>query len=246
MSVGKQLSVALLALKNKNRAQKSEIFFKTGPGQYGEHDCFLGISMPDIRRITNMHVKDMDLDSSLVLLDSTWHEIRMAGALCLNWLYDNSQSLKVKKSIFTAYNRYTGNGMGKRGPGINNWDLVDVSASHIVGAYTWESHDMRALHELCKNHDLWKRRVGIVATSYWIRQGNSVATFTCAELLMNDSEDLIHKATGWMLREVGKRISKEVLRDFLQKHATHMPRTALRYAIEHFSQSERKQWLQKC
>ncbi len=231
------------SLGTPERALSSLWFFKTGKGEYGEGDVFLGLTMGEQRNIAKKYL-ELTLPEIELLLHSKEHEFRMTALLVLVGQYKNFS--KEKRKIYNFYLKNT--------KWINNWDLVDVSAHHIVGEYLEEkfrSHNnsdrekekMEVLSKLANSKSLWERRIAIVSTFAFIKKGQYEETILVAKILINDKHDLIHKAVGWMLREVGKRASLSVLEDFLQKNITKMPRTMLRYAIEHFPQSERLAYL---
>jgi 3-methyladenine DNA glycosylase AlkD len=209
-------------------------FFKTGPGEYGEGDRFLGVMVPKIRSVVKAHRCALP-GEVLNLLHSAYHEERLAALLILVEQYRRGES-SAKREI---YDLYLANAAY-----INNWDLVDLTAPHIVGDYL-SGKDTSILRRLARSKSLWERRIAVLSTFYFIRLGESSEALRIAELLLNDSHDLIHKAVGWMLREVGKRCSGQEERRFLDKHAAHMPRTMLRYAIEHFEENERRRYLKK-
>ena len=221
----------LHSLADSERAQHALRFFKTGVGEYGEGDKFLGIRVPVIR-LTVKKYKDTSLSTAEKLLKSEYHEIRLFALLLLVSHY-SSGNLVEQSRIYQLYlnnTRY-----------INNWDLVDSSAPHIIGAYL-SGKDKNILYELARSNLLWERRIAILATFYFIRKNKFSDALRIAEQLLNDPEDLIHKAVGWMLRETGKRdMATEV--KFLKKHYQQMPRTMLRYAIEKFSKTERQKYL---
>lgn len=221
-------------IKKKANLEKAKIltrFFKTGKGEYGEGDIFLGVTVPDIRSITKNY-QDASLSEIEKLLKNKYHEVRLAGLLLLVIKYKIGNE-KEKKVVFDLYLKNT--------KYINNWDLVDLTAPNIVGDYLL-SKPRNILYKLARSKSLWERRIAIITTLSFIRQKQYIDTFQLCEILLSDPEDLIHKACGWMLREVGKR-DKKILDKFLKKHASVMPRTMLRYAIENKSESERKKWL---
>jgi len=210
-------------------AEMAARFFKSGPGEYGEGDRFLGIRVPDIRAVAKLDDGRSDIRG---LLHSEWHEERLLGLLILVRRFERGSGAE-QRSIFDLYLSETA--------WINNWDLVDVSAYKIVGA--WLLGRLRArLHTLARSQSLWERRIAIVSTYAFIRTGDLDETFSLSRKLLNDREDLLHKACGWMLREAGKR-DAGALRRFLDAHLPDMPRTMLRYAIEKFSPEERRRYL---
>jgi 3-methyladenine DNA glycosylase AlkD len=225
------LTTELQRASDPERAAFLPRFFKTGPGEYGEGDRFLGVSVPQLRAFARQYASLPARDAER-LLDSPWHEVRLLGLLLLVDRYRRG-SPGERRSIYTRYLARTDR--------INNWDLVDASAPGIVGAHL-EGRSIAPLRRLAKSPDLWERRIAIVATQHFIRRGEFAATFEIADRLLRDRHDLIHKATGWMLREVGKR-SEAALRSFLDRHAASMPRTMLRYAIERFDAPSRTRYL---
>ncbi len=212
-------------------AEHSKRFFKAGHGEYGEGDKFLGIRVPVIRKFVQQY-HDISLDECVILLGSEYHEERLCALLMLVKMFKKGAEHK-KKQIFNIYLQNTRH--------INNWDLVDSSASQIVGAYL-DGRDKKILYDLATSENLWERRMSIMATFYFIRNGQFCDTINIATILMRDKEALIHKAVGWMLREVGKR-NIEIEKGYIKKHLKNMPRTMLRYAIEKFPESERKAYL---
>jgi len=210
-----------------------EYFFKTKPGDYAENDIFLGIKVPEMRKIATKYysLPFKDLEK---LLNDKIHEYRFIALIILSENFKKEDE-KGKKEIFNFYL--------KNIQTIDNWDLVDLSAPKIVGAYLGNK-DKRILYKLARSKNFWERRIAIVSTFSFIRNNDFFDTLTISELLINDEEDLIHKAVGWMLRELGKK-DKTVLILFLNKFANQMPRTMLRYSIEKFSKAERKKYLKK-
>lgn len=201
-------------------------FFKTGPGQYGEGDIFIGVRVPDNRKVCKQYIT-LPLDEVDKLLASPIHEHRLSGVYILCYKYKKANSLE-RKEIFDLYIKalYAGH--------INNWDIVDMSCPAVVGEYLLDKN-RDILYQLAKSQKLWEKRVAIISTYAFIRSGDFSTTLDIADILLNDSHDLIHKAVGWMLREVGKRIDEEILTDYLEKNASIMPRTMLRYACEKLS-----------
>ena len=206
-------------------------FFRTGPGEYGAGDKFHGIRVPVTRRVAREFQK-LSLDDTLALLHDPYHEARLLAVILLGDAYQRGSS-NERDAIFRAY--------VKNAAYVNNWDLVDASAPQIVGAHL-ATRSRALLDELAASKSLWKRRVAIVATHRFIRNGEFDDTLRIAKTLLRDEHDLIHKAAGWMLREVGKR-DRAPLVAFLERHAHEMPRTMLRYAIEHLSPAERKRFM---
>ena len=216
---------------NADIAAHSQKFFKTGRGEYGFGDRFLGIRVPVLRQAVKKF-KTASADTAQELLHSEYHEIRLFALLLLVYRFSRAQHAEREK----IYNIYLHNTAY-----INNWDLVDSSAHHIVGAYL-EDKDRAVLYELAKSESLWERRIAVMATFYYIKKNSFQDTLKLSELLLNDREDLIHKAVGWMLREVGNRDKAAEIK-FLKARYHNMPRTMLRYAIEKFPKEERRQYL---
>jgi 3-methyladenine DNA glycosylase AlkD len=212
-------------------AQQSQKFFKTGKGEYGEGDVFLGIRVPELRKLVKQY-RDMSLKDVSRLLKSRYHEERLFALLMLVSLFETS-SPEDEKKIYDLYLDHTAY--------INSWDLVDLSAGQIVGAYLRDG-DKKPLYTLARSKDLWERRIAIIATFHFIKNHEFDDTLRLSEILINDREDLIHKAVGWMLREVGKRDMK-IEEVFLKIHYRKMPRTMLRYAIEKFPEKARQAYL---
>ncbi|MDQ3684141.1 MAG: DNA alkylation repair protein [Acidobacteriota bacterium] len=206
-------------------------FFKTGPGEYGEGDVFRGIRIPVLRKLSAKY-HDLSLPHVEQLLQSPFHEDRMLAVLIFIRRYGRGDEA-TKAKVYRLYL--------KNRKFINNWDLIDVSAAHVVGAFLWDK-DRGMIHRLAQSNNLWDRRIAIISTFYFIRRGEFDETLAVARILLLDAGDLIHKAVGWMLREVGNR-SLEVEEDFLHVHYRQMPRTMLRYAIEKFPDAKRKQYL---
>lgn len=217
------------------RARHNQRFFKTGPGQYGEGDTFLGLTVPEIRALAKQY-RGTPLRTVEKLLHSPLHEIRLLSLIMLVEAFARSDPGNQK----TIYEIYLKN-LPKY---VNNWDLVDTSAAPIVGAYLADKAKHK-LVSLAKSSSIWERRVAMVATYYDIRRGKSDTALNIATLLVHDQHDLMQKAVGWMLREVGKRCSHADEVAFLEQHAHTMPRTMLRYALEHFSPVERSYFMKK-
>jgi 3-methyladenine DNA glycosylase AlkD len=226
------IRASIHALANPAKESVFKSFFKTGPGEYGEGDIFLGLTVPQQRKIS-IKYKELPLAEAEKLLRSKIHEERLTALLILVLQYKKGEAAK-KKSIVDLYLRNF--------KFINNWDLVDSSAHYILGDWLLQ-RDRSLLYKMAKSEILWEKRIAIMSTFAFIYAREYKDTFAIAELLLNDKHDLIHKAVGWMLREVGKRVDKKHLRDFLKKNIERIPRTALRYAIEHLPEKERKAWL---
>lgn len=226
-----ELRKQLQKLANPEMARHSRRFFKTAPGEYGEGDEFLGIRVPDQRRIAKQF-KSLPLPEVQKLLQSHYHEERLTALFILELQFAKSDD-SGQKTICDFYLkniRY-----------VNNWDLVDSSAYKIMGVYLFDK-PRDILFELAASDDLWERRIAIISTFHFIRQGDLDDTFRIAEMFLRDGHDLMHKATGWMLREAGKR-NPSRLKDFLRSHSGGMPRTMLRYTIEKLPENQRKAWL---
>jgi 3-methyladenine DNA glycosylase AlkD len=221
----------LKSLASPNVAKSSASFFKTGPGQYGEGDIFIGIKVPVLRSVSR-EFREMPLEEVQTLLNSSIHEERHLALMILVL-----QVAKCDEAHRTAvYDFYLSNTKF-----INNWDLVDCSAPQIVGGFLLNK-PRKPLFELAKSNSLWERRIAIVSTQYFIRHDDFSDTLAISRKLLKDKEDLIHKAAGWMLREVGKKV-QAILIEFLDQHGSVMPRTMLRYAIERFQPDLRQAYL---
>lgn len=212
-------------------AQFLQGFFKTGPGEYGEGDQFIGVRVPAVRRLVR-EFRGLALADTCKLLHSPIHEERLLALLMLVDVYDRGNESE-RAAIFRLYLDNTAH--------INNWDLVDGSAPGIVGRHL-EARPRKLLFELARSPDVWKRRIAVLSAFRFIRRNEFAEILRLAEMLLQDRHDLIHKAVGWMLREAGKR-DVAILRGFLEKHAARMPRAMLRYAIEKLPAAERRQWL---
>lgn len=226
----------LKKLANPERAQKALRFFKAGPGQYAEGDKFLGISNPELRQLVKKYweMSFVEIDK---LLHSAWHEERFLGLLILveqYKKYGKKDEIRAQE-IFDFYITHINS--------VNNWDLVDGSCPYIIGPQLLKSKNRKLLYQWAKSEDLWLRRISIVSTWHFIRNNEFADTLKLAKTLLKDREDLMHKAVGWMLREVGKK-DKSVLDHFIRQHYTEMPRTALRYSIEKHPAEQRKKILQ--
>ncbi len=228
-------------------------FFKTGKGEYGEGDKFMGIVVPNIRKVAKAYYQQVTFETVHELISSPYHEVRLCALIMLVYKYQRAQSSEPRAEIYNFYLSHT--------TYINNWDLVDLTAPNIVGDYLlheypherlplkFSNHSPLAIRhlpiliQLANSSSLWERRIAVLATFSFIRAGRHQEAFAIAELLLHHKHDLIHKAIGWMLREVGKRVGKDTLRGFLDEHASTMPRTMLRYAIEHFGKEERVKYM---
>jgi 3-methyladenine DNA glycosylase AlkD len=226
-----KIQTRLRQFATKERARNLQRFFKTGPGEYGEGDLFLGIVVPDIRTVVK-EFQGAPLPDVIRLLKSPIHEERLLALLLLVRAFTKGDDA-LKKKIYSLYLKNTRY--------INNWDLVDLSAPNIVGTYLLD-RSRKPLYALARFGDLWKRRIAVLSTFAFIRQDDFNDALRIAKVLLTDDHDLLHKAVGWMLREIGKRdMSTE--ETFLLRHYTKMPRTMLRYAIERFPEKKRKGYL---
>lgn len=230
----REIKVKLNSLANPAKAKILSRFFKTGPGEYGEGDIFLGVTIPKLRALAKEY-KNISLDQLKVLLKSPIHEERMISVIILVLQYHKADS-RHQQEIYRFYMEHL--------DWVNNWDLVDGSSPHIVGHFL-EGKKKDILDQLARSVNLWHRRVAILATFYEIKKGRHQETFRIAKMLLNDQHDLIHKAVGWMLREVGKYCSESIEESFLNQHYQQIPRTMLRYAIEKFPEKKRKFYMQK-
>ncbi|MGV8131227.1 MAG: DNA alkylation repair protein [Candidatus Pacearchaeota archaeon] len=228
-----QLKLEIENIATKERAIVSQRYFKTGPGEYGEGDIFIGLTVPQSRDLAKKY-KKIELNEIKELLTSKIHEHRLIALFILIHKFKKSDE-KEKEEIANFYLNHTRH--------INNWDLVDQSAHLILGEHI-SNKDKSILEKLAKSENLWERRISIIATLQFIRKNQFEETKRIAEFLLKDKHDLIHKAVGWMLREVGKKDKKAEL-EFLNKHYKTMPRTMLRYSIEHFSKEEKEHFMSK-
>ncbi len=229
---------ALARLEQKGDATRAKAvvrFFKTGKGEYGEGDVFLGVSVPEVRSL--VRIATLPLSEIEKLVRNRLHEARMLGLLSMVRDYARGDE-EARKAIFESYTAHA--------RFINNWDLVDCSAEYVVGPtlQSWSKGERRKwLDRFVRSDLLWERRIAVLATFHFIKEGESAETLRIAEALLEDRHDLIQKAVGWMLREVGKRVARVDLEKFLDTHASSMPRTMLRYAIEHFTPERRARYL---
>ena len=239
------------SLRNEEQRKILMGFFKTGPGEYGEGDEFLGLKVPQTREVVKAAGKDLPLSEVPRLLMNHWHEVRLCGLLILvskfeklatKRLENDETAIQGRDDIVTMYLHYAEQ--------ANNWDLVDLSAPKILGHWLLlpsnlgdSTYKMSVLDELAQSPCLWKQRMSIVCSWKTSQMGDPSWCLRYAEIHLHHPHDLMHKAVGWMLREMGKRISMNLLREFLRQHVHEMPRTMLRYAIEKMSESERKEWM---
>ncbi len=228
-----QFVAKLETFRSDEEAQKSRRYFKTGKGEYGEGDEFMGVRMGNIFALAKEFM-DMPLAEIEKLLESPIHEVRVGAVSVMDWQARHKKTPpERRKALFDLYIR--------RHDRINNWDLVDRSAIYVVGGYLFDK-PRDILYQLARSQTIWERRTAMVSTAFFIRQGDLDDTFKIAEILLNDDQDLIHKATGWMLRAAGDADRPRMLR-FWDQYAAAMPRTALRYAIEHLDKDLRDDYL---
>ncbi|WP_127718514.1 DNA alkylation repair protein [Halobacteriovorax sp. HLS] len=227
-----KLQEEVRTLRNPERAEKCKRFFKTGKGEYGHGDLFLGISTPILRDFAKKNIQ-LSIPNVKRLIKSKFHEERLLGLLILVNKYQKAESNEVEQKIFQIYISHF--------KYINNWDLVDVTCPHIVGKHLMDK-DRELLYKWAKSDDLWTRRIAMITNWWFVRKGDLKDVFKISKILLNDEHDLIHKAVGWMLREAAKKdLAKSEA--FLKKHYKKMPRTMLRYAIEKFPETKRQKYL---
>lgn len=233
MTLVKIIQKELSSYSSKEKAFFLPKFFKTGKGEYAEGDKFIGVTVPNQRLVAKKHFSKISLNEIEELLHSPIHEYRLTSLIMLVYKFEKLISDVDKKEIFDLYVNNTDY--------VNNWDLVDLSAPKIVGAYLCDK-DRTLLYDFAKSNHLWKQRIAIISTYYFIKKNQFEDTLRISEILLNHKHDLIHKAVGWMLREVGK-IKLDVEINFLNKYYKKMPRTMLRYAIEKFNEDLRQKYL---
>lgn len=230
-----QLKVKLEKLSNPVKAKHLQGYFKTGKGEYGEGDIFIGITVPNLRKVAK-EFETLDFSDIKELLTSPIHEKRVVSLFILSNKFHNKKAdEKVKKQIYDFYMKHL--------EYVNNWDLVDDAARKILGSYLLDK-DRSVLYKLAKSKNIWERRNAIISTFVFIQKGESKDTIQISEMLLEDKHDLIHKAVGWMLREMGKRVDVKLLEEFLDKQASNMPRVMLRYAIEKLPDKKRNKYLE--
>ena len=227
----------MLALRNDEEARGLMRFFKTGKGEYGEGDQFLGIRIPVTRALVKRLWKETTMEDLEVCIQSPWHEVRLAALLTLIQIFKhNKKDTAVQKTCIDFYLAHTDR--------INNWDLVDLSCYELLGTWLLDK-DRTLLHDLARNgKTIWEQRIGIVTTMQFLRHGQTHDTFAIADILLHHPHDLIQKAVGWLLREAGKRNETELIA-YLDKHHTTMPRQMLRYAIERLAEPQRQLYLRR-
>ena len=252
----KEIIAYMESLRNEEQRRVLMGFFKTGPGEYGEGDEFLGLKVPQTREIVKNVWKEFPLSEVPELLMSKWHEVRLCGLLILVAKFERltkgtaattplectEEAIRGRDEILTMYLQYAEQ--------ANNWDLVDLSVHKILGHWLLlpsnlgnRDYKIKVLDDLAQSDNLWKQRMSIVCSWKTSQMGDPSWCLRYAEIHLHHPHDLMHKAVGWMLREMGKRVSMDLLREFLRQHAHEMPRTMLRYAIEKMSEKERKEWM---
>ena len=236
MKIADMILQRLTALSDPQTAAVQLRFFKTGPGEYGEGDRFLGVTLPQTRRVVKEFFVRADWKDLEKLFACRWHEARACAVLILVAKFEKAQAEQERKEIFDFYVAHL--------PRANNWDLIDISAYKIIGAYLADKKDRSILFTLGKSENLWEQRASIVSTMFLVKRGEFGPTLRLAEQFFTHEHDLMHKATGWLLREVGKK-DERVLRDFLDKYAARMPRTMLRYSIEKLTPEQKKIYMGK-
>jgi 3-methyladenine DNA glycosylase AlkD len=252
MTTAKEIIAYMESLSNERQRQVLMRFFKTGPGEYGEGDEFLGLKVPQTRTVVKS-AKNIPLTEVPELLTSRWHEVRLCGLLILvaqfekqaaKRLEHDREAMRKRDELLSTYLKYAEQ--------ANNWDLVDLSAPKILGHWLLlpttlgdgtDDYKRQVIDQLAQSNNLWRQRMSIVCTWKASQQGDPSWCLRYAEILLHHPHDLMHKAVGWMLREMGKRVSMDLLREFLRLHVYEMPRTTLRYAIEKMSDAERKHWM---
>lgn len=252
MDKAREIIEYMESLQDEEQREVLMRFFKTGPGEYGYGDRFLGLKVPQTREVVKA-AKDTPLDEVPILLMSEWHEVRLCGFLILvdqferlatKRLLKDADTVRKRDEIVKMYLQYAAQ--------ANNWDLVDLSAPKILGHWLLlptmlgdgtDDYKREVLDSLAQSDNLWYKRISIVCTWKTSQQGDPSWCLRYAEMHLHHPHDLMHKAVGWMLREMGKRVSMDLLREFLHQHIHEMPRTMLRYAIEKMSETERKEWM---
>jgi len=250
-TTAKEIIAYMESLQNESQRRVLMGFFKTGPGEYGEGDEFLGLKVPQTREVVRQVDQGFPLSEVATLLMSKWHEVRLCGLLILvakfeklatKRLENDEKAIRSRDEILMLYIQYAEQ--------ANNWDLVDLSVPKILGHWLLlpsnlgdKDYKIKVLDELSQSDNLWKQRMSIVCSWKTSQMGDPSWCLRYAEIHLHHSHDLMHKAVGWMLREMGKRVSLDLLRDFLRQHAHEMPRTMLRYAIEKLPEQERQYWI---
>lgn len=231
----KDFMATLTRYGRKERVADTARFFKAYPGGYSEGDEFIAAGVPNTRLVCKQF-RDLPLPEVQKLLDSPIHDYRLGAVIILSERYKRAKDDVERQAIFDLYLKNVRRGR------INNWDIIDTTAEHVIGAHE-QNTDRSLLFDLAKSDDMWHRRVAIMSAFCFVKRGDPTTTLHLAEILLHDKHDLIQKAVGWQLREVGKRVDRQLLTDFLDKHASTMPRTTLRYAIEHLPPEQRQHYL---
>jgi 3-methyladenine DNA glycosylase AlkD len=229
---------AMNAAASPENARALTRYFKVSPGSYGEGDVFLGLKLGELRQLAKLYISSsFDADQWLPMLRSPIHEHRMITLIVMSERAKKLLKRGDDEELRLMYDTYLGNTSY-----VNNWDLVDISCGPVVGGYLLD-RDRSPLYKLARSDLLWDRRIAMVGSQRFLRRGETSDLYRLAEILLHDRQDLIHKAVGWSLREAGKRVDADELRRFLDQYGSTMPRTALRYAIEHFDATERQHYL---
>ncbi len=236
MKCSKQILHALQAQANSARAAGQQRFFKTGPGEYAHGDKFLGLTLPQTRALAKKWAAQADEEDLKSLFKSPWHEARAAAVLLLVEQFEKSKTAVEKKKVFDFYVAHL--------PQCNNWDLIDISVYKIIGAYLYGQKDRRLFYRLAHSHNLWEQRAAIVGTMYLVKRGDFAVTLDLARQFCSHPHELIHKATGWLLREVGKK-DEAILCAFLDENYFRMPRTMLRYGVERLPAEKKRLYMAK-
>lgn len=242
MIEAKDIEATLLSMADERQAIQMLRFFKTGPGEYGEGERFIGLKNPQVRMVVKEAWKDTPLSEAVRLVESSFHEVRLCGLLIMVEKYLKAMKRKDANSMAQIFNTYT-----SLHPYINNWDLVDLSAIKIVGNHEVLNPDLDIMNEWIESegHSLWQQRIAMVSTWMLIRHGRADVCFQRASKLLGSQHDLLHKAAGWMLREAWKQGHKYELRAFLEENVSKMPSVMLSYACEQMPIDERREWQQK-
>lgn len=234
MTVIEHIQSELQSKSSPEKAKASSWFFKTGKGQYGEGDKFIGVTLPEQRTIAKKYYKEITPEEIAVLLNSAIHEYRLTALIMMVYKFERENEEKVRGKIYSYYLKNIDR--------VNNWDLVDTSAHKIIGAFL-DGKDKSLLRIFARSNNMWHRRIAVISTFHAIGKGDATDALRIAEMLVHDPEDIVQKAVGWMLREVGKRVSVKEEKEFLDVYASNMPRVMLRYAIEHFDKPTRGKYL---
>lgn len=235
MDMKNQIIEEIKSFADEKSAQHCQRFFKTGKGEYAEGDLFYGLTTPNVRFIVKKYYKIADLNTIEELLHDNYHEVRCVALLLLVSIYDKAED-ELKTQIYNLYLRNVNY--------INNWDLVDITAYKIIGRHTFNNKDFKDIKKLANTNHLWSNRISVVSTMYHIKKGDFALILELSEKFLTHEHDLMHKAVGWMLREVGK-VDEKPLYNFLDKHHKVMPRTMLRYSIERLPKDKKMHYMKK-